>query len=243
MLAIVIPSYRHELTHDLVRQIMPQSDFPHRIVVVDNFGGYRPVADEMVLGFTKNLGYIRSNNRAAKRLLRDDEIKAICFTNDDIRISRNFFSTLYGELRVSRAGILSPAYDCVFEHLHPTHCKLPIKAEDYEPNRLIRKVPHVDGTVMAIRCETLLKIGLFDEEHFGTYSWGDAVDYCIRLKRAGMSVCVTEAAFCNHLKAATANQLYVSNADYEGKAWKEYLAGMTAKYGPDHDAVRLSPSP
>jgi GT2 family glycosyltransferase len=69
---------------------------------------------------------------------------------------------------------------------------------------------------------------LLDEENFGFFGWGGDIDYCIRVRKVGFEVMVTDRAFLNHLGRATADHVFV---DYKPKALQDFRLGMKRKYG------------
>ena len=76
------------------------------------------------------------------------------------------------------------------------------RASDYKPVSRHLRIGHCDGTAMLVTRELVSKAGMFDPTFSPGYGWGASGDYCIRAKEHGFQVILTEAAYCEHIRAS-----------------------------------------
>jgi hypothetical protein len=112
---------------------------------------------------------------------------------------------------------------------------------DYEPRSRHRDVAFVDGTCMAFPASTYELVGGLDAAGFGQFGWGAELDYSLRVRRAGLAVCVTELSFLTHIRQATGRLVC---DEYQGVAGAEMDASMRRKWGEEwHGFVDTSVRP
>lgn len=234
MITMILPCWHHSLAHAILDQLQEGASFPHRILVIDNSCTFKRPDDghavqPNIINVGKNLGYLRANNLGLDYGLRrhQDTDLFICM-NDDLKLSRDFLSNLWCAWKNSGLDFFQPAYDDEY-HPHLTPCQV-CDAESYLPMDVEKDVPYIDGTVMCIPKATVESVGLFDAGHFGDTSWGDAYDYSIRCRHAGLRVGVTHRAYVNHYNHHSYRLDGVED-EYVAKGHRELQRGMHAKYG------------
>ena len=224
----VIPVYGHtEMTHDLVADLGRERALCD-VAVVDNRGDYRAAGTERVLRPGSNLGWAGGINYGSSEAGRG--YGHLLWLNNDTRLSRRFVRGLLEATAVTRAGVVSPFYDCHW--LHQRDLTGPVDA--YRPTRKHYRAPFVDGTCMMVPCRTVRRIGLLDDVTFAPLGWGAEIDYCLRARDAGLPVVATRQAFLHHLRAVTAMEVFGGRYEsYADEAHPRSLEGLASKWGPD----------
>jgi GT2 family glycosyltransferase len=204
--AVVICAYgRDELTLRAVRDLGTPS-IACRIVVVDNQGSLTLPETEtiQVLRQSTNLGWTRGSNLGLRHALLDPSVQYVILLNNDVRLSPGFVDGLCDAARQTSAGVIAPVYDHNWPHQRVVH---DAPAADYRPQPLDRQVPFVDGTCMLLPRATIQAVGLLDETHWPRWGWGCDKDFCLRARRTGKQVVVTERAYLSHLARGTVRQI------------------------------------
>jgi GT2 family glycosyltransferase len=227
-LVVIIPAYgREELTASVIGDVAREADQPRvtiDAVVVDNQGGYEARWRELVMRPGRNLGWLDGCN-AGLDATRDQDYDAFILLNNDVRLSRGFFTGLIRAQKLTGAGLLTPAYDATMLHQRMPHTG---PAETYHPKRRHWKASIIDGTCMYIPRHTLQRIGLLDTR-FNPHGWGAEIDYAFRAWDAGLPVIVTALAFMNHQQGSTSETLH--GRGYHQEAFDVASKGLIAKYG------------
>ena len=172
----------------------------------------------------RNLGWLDGCNSGLEETYGQG-YDAYVLMNNDVRLSRGFFSGLARAQRLTGASLLAPAYDATLPHQRMPHQG---PAETYRPKRRHWKAAMVDGTCMYITAEARDRVGLLDTR-FNPYGWGAEIDYSFRVWDAGMRVIITALAFMNHDQGSTAESLH--GRTYHDEAWAALASGLKAKYG------------
>jgi len=223
----IIPAFGHrEVTQATVQQCFRE---PVDVIVVDNQGDYRPVAREIVLEPGRNLGWLGGTVYGwSYALCRAWDYFVLL--NNDVRLCREFFRGLLSAAQETGAGIVAACYDGDFAFQHPSGGIQP--ASDYAPVDRHFRIGHCDGTAMLITRDVVSRAGMFDPTFSPVYGWGASGDYCIRAKKHGFHVVLTEAAYCEHIGHLTAKKTigesYVSVAAREqGAAVRQSRGSQT----------------
>ncbi len=156
----------------------------------------------------KNLGFVRNCNNAVLKL--DKTKNDILLLNSDTKVTKNFLQEMLGVLYSDKKiGVVSPRSN------NATIATIPLSSapqkgigtvESYElfvkiknklPPRSI--VPTAHGFCMLIRRDLIEKYGLFDEV-FGK-GYGEEVDFCQRLRKAGYKCALANQAYVFHQEA------------------------------------------
>jgi GT2 family glycosyltransferase len=205
------------------------------VLVVDNGGDYVPCGWELVIRPGRNLGWLRGSNAGLRAAQATGRYHGYVLLNNDTRLSPGFFHELAAAWRsLPHVGVLAPLYDDCYPQQR-SHYGGP--AVRYEPVRAHRVAHFVDGTCMLIPDATLRRVGLLDDRGFGGSGWGADLDYCLRARRAGFRVYVTERAYLNHLREQTVRTLTDDYPAYKDLAEREMRTHMAAKWGPAWRAV------
>lgn len=156
----------------------------------------------------KNLGFVGNCNRAVLEL--DKTANDILLLNSDTVVTRGFLDDMV-TVMYSRKNIavVSPRSN------NATLATIPLRSashkgidpdESYRIYEKIRlklpvnhEVPVAHGFCMLIRRDLIKKFGLFDRI-FGK-GYGEEVDFCMRLKKAGYECVLANRAFVYHLEA------------------------------------------
>lgn len=224
-IAVVVPVFGLDyLTHALLGDVFSEADLVDAYVV-DNGGDYAPYADEYVLRPGSNLGWLRGSNFGLAEAIERRSYGGFALLNNDTRLSPRFFAGLR-QAATRRVGLVGPLYDDWWPHQLADYRGA---AADYTPSRRVRRVPFVDGTCMYLTGEAVRRVGFLDETHFSQTGWGAELDYAYRVRRAGLTVVVTEASYLNHIRRATADVVY---DDYGERGGLDF-ARVEEKWGPN----------
>jgi GT2 family glycosyltransferase len=227
-LVVIIPCFgREELTATVLGDIWREADNGSDdidVLVVDNKGGYESRGREQVYCSGQDLGWLGGTNAGLERT-HGKGYDAYVLLNNDVRLSRGFFQGLIRAQKLTKAGLLTPAYDATLGHM-----RLPYQgpAEQYKPRRRHWKAPMIDGTCMYLPAPVRDKIGLLDER-FLPYGWGAEIDYSFRVWDAGLPVVVTALAYMNHQQGSTYESLY--GKSYHQEASETGRRVLREKYG------------
>jgi GT2 family glycosyltransferase len=227
-IAVIIPAYgREDLTHTAVADIRREDESgPEAVgcIVVDNQGGYTPVGDEDVLSPGENLGWLRGTNLGWRHAL-ESGYDAYVLLNNDVRLSRGFFTGLRRAQELTGAGLVAPAYDSYLAHQ-----KLPLTGDvqSWRPRRRHWRASFVDGTCLYVTADTAAAVGLLDED-FSEHGWGAEVDYSFRVWDSGRLVVVTALSYLHHGSQTTAMELHGSG--YQLDAFAVLRDGLRDRYG------------
>jgi len=238
-LSIIIVSWnvREKLRENLAAVFKSGGDFNFEVFVVDNNsadGSAEMVRTEFpeakLIANAENLGFAKANNQA----LRAASGRYVLLLNPDMRVFpdtlENMAAWMDNHKEAALAGcrlidekgnILKHVrrFPKIFDQLAVV-LKLPHFFPSLLDNYLMSgfdyakeaEVDSIRGAFFMIRQETLEKIGLLDERYF---LWFEEVDYCRRVKNAGLRIFYTPAAEC---------------LDYVGQSFGQVKRGRTQKY-------------
>lgn len=215
---VVVPVYnRADLTRRCLERLATlDAGASFELVVVDNgssdgtakvlagFGG-----DVTVVSNRANLGFARACNQGA-RLARAERV---VFLNNDVEVAPGWLGALCAALDepgVGAAGALLTFPDGTVQHagvgliedaggmLHGAHFAWKRSLAELGPLPL--RPPVVTGALMAVRRDTFLSLGGFDE---GYWNGNEDVDLCLRLREAGWEVALAPGCRAVHLESAS----------------------------------------
>ena len=178
--------------------------------------------------------WVEKCNAGLTEGLVDPDMKYEFFVllNDDVRLSKGFFSGLLLAQLQTGGDSVSACYNVGRTYQKPEKQDQP-PADRYMPRPVHRQVGCTDGTAVLLTRKALEAVGLLDAEHFGQHGWGAIDDLQMRMKQLGMTIWVTEAAYAYHLNMQTATKVHGSYEKYIQLAGEEYLKGLRAKWGQD----------
>jgi N-acetylglucosaminyl-diphospho-decaprenol L-rhamnosyltransferase len=223
-LEVVIVSYRcPALLEACLRSIAehPYTAGPSIVTVVDNASGDGTAAavrarfpDVRLVEMARNVGFSAANNIA----LRASRCEQILLLNPDTEIWQGVLDAMSAFLaehpRAGVAGCRLVRRDGSFDHaakrsipsagdalryFMPGRWRSGYLAPDV-PERGVGAVDAVNGAFMLMRGEALREVGLLDE---GYWMYGEDLDWCTRVRRAGWDVLYNGRVTTLHLKAAT----------------------------------------
>ena len=97
-----------------------------------------------------------------------------------------------------------------------------------------RSVGAVTGAMLACRRDDFARLGGFDADHFPI--WFNDIDFCLRLRRAGLTIVYEPAIHATHSESRT---LSAQPENAERRAiWRQTLADLRQRWG---DALRTDP--
>jgi len=241
-LSIIIISWnvKEKLKENLAALLKSAGGLSYEIFVVDNASADETA--EMVrhdfpevklIVNKKNLGFAKANNQALKQATG----RYVLLLNPDMKVFPDTLSKMLNWLDANHQAAVAGC-KLVNEHgeiIKQVRC-FPTLADQLA---IVLKLPHlfpevlnnylrndfnyeksaavdsIRGGFFMIRREIIEKIGLLDERFF---LWFEEVDYCQRVKRAGLEVWYTNSAKC---------------LDYIGQSFKQLNRGVAQKYFRD----------
>jgi GT2 family glycosyltransferase len=226
-IGVVIPVFgQPQLTAALLEDVERERDLVDTFIV-DNGNDYDATHDvARVIRPAANLGWAGGCNAGLEAVFAAGHELCV-FLNNDTRLSPGFFRGMLDAQERTSAGLVAPVFNDVWPQHSVAHTG---PAGEYRPRGVHRAVEFVDGTCMAVPRRTYLRVGVLDAAQFGRFGWGAELDYSVRVRSAGMTVCVTELSFLTHIRQATAR---IMCDDYGTLAGAEMDAGMREKWGAD----------
>lgn len=234
-LVAVIPAYgKRWLTLDVLRDLDRERRDPAvtvRVVVVDNKGDFTLptpaglAVDVLVPG--QNLGWAAGTNAGAQHGAQY-EPDAFVLLNNDTRLSLGFLHGLIRAWKVTGAGVIGPRYDRGWP-VQLGSCE--DDARTWVPADRHGDAPFVDGTCMFVTATLWARLGGLRSAHFGMTGWGADFDLCLRAREAGERVVVTDAAFLNHFRGTTAEEVHGDLDAYDRLGNEESERGMADLWG------------
>ena len=173
-----------------------------------------------------NTGWLKATNLGISHCPTNQHVVLM---NDDVLVSENMFTNMNTILdSCPDIGVLAPCYNDIYSHQHTAnkYNGLPMGFTPASPAPL-RQVGFVDGTCMAMNAKEVLMLN----EVFLPSGWGADIDLCIRSKRLGKKVAVTESAYLFHKKAETARRIYGSMEAYIAAAGLDMDRAAIDQYG------------
>ncbi|MFA4833476.1 MAG: glycosyltransferase family 2 protein [Patescibacteria group bacterium] len=241
-LSIIIASWnvKEKLRQNLLALQESQGGLEYEIFVVDNNSGdgsaemvRRDFPEVKLIANSNNLGFAKANNQALKRAQGD----FILLLNPDMRVFPDTLKNMAEWMRENKQAAVAGCHlvnekgetikqvrqfpklwdqlmiTMKVPHIFPGVLNKYLQADfDYKKSAL---VDSIRGSFFMIRQETIEKIGLLDEKYF---IWFEEVDYCKRVKQAGLEVWYTPVAKC---------------LDYVGQSFNQMPRGKTQKYFRD----------
>jgi hypothetical protein len=225
-LAAVIHYGDVALTQACVRDCLRE---PVRVLVIDNQGTYTAIGKETVFTTDRNVGWGAACNLAIERALADATVQGLVLLNNDVRLSRGFFSGLIVASQVQGSKIVAPVYSHGWAPQTSTS-GYHGPAESYEPKPSHRFTGYCDGTAVLLAREVLEQCGKFDLDFSPTFGWGLIMDYCVRAKERGNTVSITEASYVYHHGMQAADRVF-GVGQYVVGAKAEMEEGRKRTYG------------
>ncbi len=242
---IIVNYNTSELLHKCLNKVYKSLSFgkiekESEVIVVDNASSDDsvPMAEKnfpevIIIKNSKNLGFAKANNQA----LRQARGKYILLLNSDTEIDKDALTGLLDEIKKKQgvgvvggkllnpdgsvqasAGFL-PSLSKVFFWMFfiddiPLLCRL-IKPYHIQDKKFYQKKADVDwvtGACFMIKREVIETVGYMDENIF---MYGEELEWCYRIRKAGFSVIYTPKVCLLHHKGA-------STKDTEGGIIEEF---------------------
>ena len=250
-LSVVIVNYQtFELTKNTINSIF-KYDYPftYEIIVVDNASNDDSLArlqdyfkDKVTFIASKeNNGFAAGNNQA----LRIANGKYVLLLNSDTIVWENTLENIYGYMEkhtdvgacgcrvLLENGELDKACKRSFPNVKNSffrlfHIPTNSKDDNYNLNDLpddeIYEIDCLTGAFMFMRAETLDETGFLDETFF---MYGEDIDLCYRIKKAGWKIIYYGESIITHLKGA-------SSKKQKNKLIYEFYRAMYIYYKKHH---------
>jgi len=233
--SIIIPAYNQaDITAQCVASIVANTDYPCRILLVDN-GSNPPLAPRFadlpevaLIRAETNLGFAAGVNLGMARAEGH-----VLLLNNDTLVPEGWLSRLVSVLEsADDIGAVGPMSNCVsgsqlipdlaLDSLDAINAFARSRRETH--GGTIRNVARLVGFCMLLRTEAVARVGTFDEQ-FATGNFEDD-DYCVRLLRAGYRLCVDEGSFVFHYGSQTFRAMGLV-----GESWHSLVADNQARFG------------
>ena len=250
-LSVVIVNYRtFELTKNTVNSILQYSHpFSCEIIVVDNASGDDSLAklqdyfkDKVkFIQSSQNNGFAAGNNLALRKVTSD----YVLLLNSDTVVWQDTLENIYDYMQKHsdvgacgcrvrlENGELDKACKRTFPNVKNSFFRLfhiPTKSKDDNynltdlPDDEIYEIDCLTGAFMFIRKEALDEVGLLDETFF---MYGEDIDLCYRIKKAGWKIVYFGKSSITHLKGA-------SSKKQKNKLIYEFYRAMYVYYRKHH---------
>jgi len=184
----------------------------------------------------KNLHWAKSCNAGICWALKHG-FEFFCLLNDDVKVQPEFFAALLDAWHaVESPGLVVPKYNGIFH----------VEAQDYstlksfKPEMREEEILYADGTCMLLHKSSLEAAGFLSED-FRDPNWGVDVDYCYRLRQAGLRLYLTHRTKLYHGHSTngvsaggkSATKLYGSKAAWQAKGKAQAIQDLSERYGED----------
>ena len=250
-LSVVIVNYQtFELTKNTINSIFKyEYPFEYEILVVDNASSDDSLArlkeyfkDNVTFIASKdNNGFAAGNNQA----LRIAKGKYVLLLNSDTIVWENALENIYGYMEkhvdvgasgcrvILENGDLDKACKRSFPNVKNSffrlfHIPANSKDNDYNldslPDDEIYEIDYLTGAFMFMRADALKDAGLLDETFF---MYGEDIDLCYRIKKAGWKIIYYGESKITHLKGA-------SSKKQKSKLIYEFYRAMYIYYKKHH---------
>ncbi|MGN0177078.1 MAG: glycosyltransferase family 2 protein [Methanobrevibacter sp.] len=250
-LSVVIVNYQtFELTKNTINSIFENKySFDYEVLVVDNASKDDSLSrlkeyfgDEVYFIASKdNEGFAAGNNQA----LRVAQGKYVLLLNSDTIVWKNTLENIYEYMEkhtdvgacgcrvLLENGELDKACKRSFPNVKNSFFRLfhiPSNSDDNDynldnlPDDEIYEIDCLTGAFMFMRSDTLKEVGLLDETFF---MYGEDIDLCFRIKKAGWKIIYYGQSKLTHLKGA-------SSKKQKSKLIYEFYRAMYIYYKKHH---------
>lgn len=201
---IIIPVWNHlSVTAGCVSSIKKHTNFPHRIIIVDNASDIQTrryldsikeenPAGAVVIRNDENKGFVKAVNQG----MEFSDAKYVCILNNDTVVTEGWLSEMVGILREENTiGIVNPSSN--------TFCQFPGKLDiDSYAGTLkgltgkYQELYAARAFAMVVKREIVEKVGYLDD----TYGMGyyDDIDYSKRTQKCGYTTVRAKASYVHH---------------------------------------------
>ena len=191
-----------------------------------------------VMASKTNLLWSPAVNRAVE-MFRTDE-KAIVMSNNDITYRPNTMQLLFKAVNDDKkVGIAAPIGSGLggmqdFAHWYGKGEKIRDPVQ-YASGLPVLRVATIVGASVLIPTRVWDEIGPLDE----TMPLGaDDHDYCIRVKQAGYTIAVQQAAYITHRSHSSYRRARQSWEEWGGKSWKAFNEKWAGYYLNEEEAIK-----
>jgi len=238
---VTIPTIlEHDKRYHLIEHLQQEPEVA-AVLVVDNGRNFQLTPERQqawsklqVIRPVCNLNWLHSNNLGAVLAL-ERQLEYVCFLNDDVRLSGDFFAGMLAAFQARpQAGIVVPRYNGFFGDQAKRG-----RRRKFVPKNHQVEARWVDGTCMLIPTAVLHHVGLLDP-CFRHPGWGADVDYSYRLVQAGYQLIVTHRSMLWHhesIGGLSASKIYGSQEAWTARGFQQAREDLETKYGPNWGEV------
>jgi GT2 family glycosyltransferase len=251
---IIVTWNAPQITESALRSIADNTDYPYRIIVVDNASDAHTVellreaerskrfGEMLLVENSENLGWVRGVNRG----LEVADAPYVCMMNNDIMVGPNWLGNIIATMeRESRIGLANPCERR--ENRAITQAQLADYAQAAQRvSGRFAEIDYCSGFCMVIRREVLQRIGHLDEAFgFGYY---EDEDFSRRALEAGYLCVRCYDAFAYHLGSQSfgkdwtrQKQLAERNRRIYEQRWGHHKHVLVlARYPAEDELLRLA---
>ncbi|MFH1996337.1 MAG: glycosyltransferase family 2 protein [Candidatus Omnitrophota bacterium] len=200
---LIIPVWNLlECTRDCIESIKRSTDYPYRLIVIDNgsdaetreyLSGLKESFDDMVLiRNSENLGFVKAVNQGI--VLSDAPYR--CILNNDTIMTKGWLTELTGVMEANpEIGLLNPSSNTSGQRAGRTPIDRYAESLAAEKGN-IQELYNARGFCMLVRRSVFEKLGPLDEiYHMGYF---DDTDYCKRAQKIGFRTARAKGAYVYH---------------------------------------------
>jgi len=201
---IIIPVWDQlEITRECVDSILRNTDYPYRVIIVDN-GSLPPTRDYLaglegvkdldllLIRNDRNLGFVKAVNQGVVA----SDAPYLCIMNNDTIAAGGWLSEMINVMEANPSiGLLNPSSNTSGQF--PEERSIDDYALTLKPFKgKIQELYTCRGFCMVVTREVIARVGLLDEVyHIGYF---DDTDYCKRAQRLGYKTARAKAAYVYH---------------------------------------------
>ena len=197
---IVVTYNNNELLGRCIRSLLTNTGEPIRVVIVNNGSplAIQAPSNVVVLETGSNLGWMGGVNFGVKWASDNGPAPYVLWMNDDTQILDHDHGWL---TKMLNCFLLDPAIGAVGPTSNAVMGQQTISLQGMPP---AIEVTRLSGLCFLTRRETAREVGTLDESLPG----GDDLDYSIRMRDAGLKLCVCRRAFILHHYAQTGRKVH-----------------------------------
>lgn len=232
---IIIPVWNQlEVTRDCVNSIVKHTDYPYRLIIIDN-ASESPTADYLknlkcekyldllLIRNEKNLGFVKAVNQG----IAVSDAPYLCIMNNDTIATAGWLDEMVAVIEADPViGLLNPSSNTSGQF--PGDATIDEYAASLKPLKgQIQELYTCRGFCMLVKREVIDRVGLLDEVyHIGYF---DDTDYCKRSQGMGYRTARAKASYVYHkenvsFKAHDNNtELFRSNEKIFFERWGRHV--------------------
>ena len=202
---IIIPIWNQlEATRECIDSIMRHTDYPYRLILIDNgsdretedylkgLKGTKDARDLLLIRNSENLGFVKAVNQGIKA----SDAPYLCVMNNDTIATSGWLKEMVAVMEAHpEIGLMNPSSNTSGQF--PEGTSVDAYAAGLRKSRgQIQELYTFRGFCMLLKREVVEKLGVLDEVyHFGYF---DDTDYCKRAQALGFRTARAKASYVYH---------------------------------------------